>query len=238
MARKTSLKNNLLNAFGERYHTIECNGGYVLYDKERKSKRSNEYYLGRFYLASDGKSYVFNDDYYNNVDDLVNAMDEYNKTLPFDQDIYNPIYRKHIGIELALHDYLTDAGFKMSRGIDNEYILEDAYGYELCKIFFDIREDSTEGIIMKPVPGTLKWTECPFHDLESAIGACNSILSPYLLLTNSIVTHILSKLTTSRASEVYDKTFDIKTLTTYTENSKEKAIKLLEEELRRLKGEN
>ena len=90
MARKTSLKNNLLNAFGERYHTIECNGGYVLYDKERESKRSNEYYLGWFYLASDGKSYVFNDDYYNNVDDLVNAMDEYNKTLPFDQDIYNP----------------------------------------------------------------------------------------------------------------------------------------------------
>lgn len=238
MARTRTLKNNLLNAFGNRYHTIECNGGYVLYDKERKSKRSNKYYIGRFYIASDGKSYVFNDDYYNTVEALVAAMDEYNKTLPFDQDIYNPIYRKHIGIELALHDYLTDAGFKMSRSINNEYILEDAYGYELCRISFDIREDSTEGIIWRKVPGAFKWTECPFHDLESAIGACNSILSSYLLLVNSVVTNTLSKLTTSRASEVYDRTFDIKTFTTYTENGKENAIKLLEDELRRLKGEN
>ena len=181
---------------------------------------------------------MFNDNYYTTPDELMEAIRKYNETLPFEPDIYNPAFRKHIGIELALHDYLTDAGFKMSRNINNEYILEDTYGYELCQISFDIKDDSTEGIIRKPVPGTFKWTECPFHDLESAIGACNSLLSSYLLLTNSMVTHVLSKLTTSRASEVFDKTFDIKTLTIYTENSKEKAIKRLEEELARLKGEN
>lgn len=237
MARTTTLKNNLLNAFGERYKTIEHNGGYLLYDKERESKRSNAYYVGRFYLSSDSKNYVFNDEYYSNVNDMVNAMEEYNKTLPFDPDIYNPFFRKHVGIELAIHDYLTDIGFKTSRSINNEYVFEDAYGYELLRITYDIVEDSSNGILIKHTTGKHTWTECPFHDLDSAIGACNSLLSSYLVLTSSMFTNILSKLTTSRASEVYDKTFDIKTLTVYTKNSKEKAIKLLEEELLRLKEE-
>lgn len=228
-------KKKLLASFGDKYKTIEHEDGYLLYDTEILGKHSVHQYLG--YFSIDGDKFLYRENYYTSVSDLVNAMNEYNQTLPFDIDIYNPMYRKHCMIEMALCDYIEGLGFKNEK--NNKFILLDAYNQELCKIIMIVKEDTTSGKIIcetntKP---KLTWTESEFTDLNSAIGALNSILAIHCLSINASVVNLLDKLTNSRVSSVYNKTFDIATFQTYTENAKEKAIEKLEQELKRLKGE-
>ena len=111
----------LLDALGERYVVLEHDGGYCLYDKQRPAKRSNAKYIGKFYISSDKKQYAFNDKYYKDVESLVKAMDDYNATLPFDADIYCPIFKNSYRIEIALHDYLESLGFTTDRGVGGRY---------------------------------------------------------------------------------------------------------------------
>lgn len=112
MTRLSKSQRALLNAFGENYLLLEHDGGYILYDTNRRGHRSNNLYLGKFYLATATKGYAFNDNYYTTIDSLVFAMEEYNKTLPFEAENYNPMYRKHYCIECCIIDYLHSLGFK------------------------------------------------------------------------------------------------------------------------------
>lgn len=104
-------KKTLLDKFGARYYIIEHNGGYLLYDKEGKARRANMLFKGLFYLASSGKSYVFQEEYYETPEELIHAMEEWAKTLPFDVELYNPSFKKSYMIECAVHDYLESLGF-------------------------------------------------------------------------------------------------------------------------------
>lgn len=239
MARPEQKRKQMLEAFGERYQLIEHDGGWLLYDKEGHSTRANALYLGIFYVSTDNTRYSFRGEYYNTVDKLIQAMEAYNKTLPFDAEIYNPSYRKHCMVEMALHDYLKGLGFKMSWGgyEGTTYYIEDAYGQRICTIQVDVKEDTTEGRISRLIPNSNKWTDALFTDLDSAIGAVNSILSMYCLSINAITMNVLNALTESRATQVLDVTFDVKKMSAYKEDAKQKTIELLERELKRLKGE-
>lgn len=239
MARPEQKRKQMLEAFGERYHLIEHDGGWLLYDKEGHSNRANALYLGLFYISTDSTRYSFRGDYYNTVDKLIQAMEAYNKMLPFDAEIYNPSYRKNCMIEMALHDYLENVGFKMSWGgyVGTTYYIEDAYGQRICTIQVEVKEDTTVGRISRLIPNSDKWTDAPFTDLDSAIGAVNSILAMYCLSINAITMNVLNGLTNSRASQVFDITFDTKKLSAYTEDAKQKTIEHLESELKKLKGE-
>lgn len=229
-------KNSLLSALGEKYHAIEHNGGFLLYDNTRQGKRSNVLYLGKIFLSTDGKKYVFNDDYYESVDTLVKAIEDYNATLPFDADVYNPIYRKNYKIECILHDYLDSLGFKHSySSSDTLYSLPDAYGQAIVLMKFDVKEDSEDGVVRRLIPNTGKWVEAKFNDVDSAIGACNSIIAAQCAIVNAQLVELLGKMTKHRVGEFMDMTFDIKSLSTYSEDAKKKTIEQLEEELKRLK---
>ena len=225
----------MLKKFGKRFNLIEHETGYLLYDKERQGKRSTQLYLGYFQMSDDNK-FLFNENLYSTVDELVNAMEAYNDTLPFEPEIYNPMFRKNYMIEMALNDYLISLGFKKTFG-DSTYYLEDYYGQKICKLVVSVTEDSTEGYIKRLIPDCYEWTESSFNDLDSAIGAVNSILAMYCVSVNTITMKLLCGLTKARASEVFDKSFDIKSLTMYTEDTKQKTIEKLEDELKRLKGE-
>lgn len=240
MARRNKTK-ELLSAFGDRYITFENNGGYCLYDKETPSKRSNFTYLGKFYISTDKTKYIFNDNPYDDVNSLILAMKEYNNTLPFSTDVYDPNYRKHCHIEYALHDYLASLGFKMDwEHMEATYSLDDMYGDTICCITFEVKEDTTEGSVTKIINRKDKYTlsriDIPFTDLDSAIGACNSLLSMYVLQLTSKTMSVLNNMTKSRASSILIKTFDMRTLTEYTENEKQHVIEYLEKELEQLKN--
>lgn len=246
MARPQSSRKKLLDSFGERYHVIKHDGGYLLYDKEGYSKRANALYLGYFFISTNGLNFKFNDNYYPTKEELIEAINEYNKTLQFDAEIYNPTYRKNWFVRTAFHDYMESIGFvrvddERVLGQDDFYVLKDGYGQEICEICITVEEDTTTGKVKRKIKNEDKWelrcTESEFTDLDSAIGAVNSILAMYCASINAITMNVLNGLTNSRVSSVFDKTFDVRRLTTYTEDAKKKTIEMLESELKKLKGE-
>lgn len=230
----------LLDALGERYTTIEHDGGYCLYDKQRPASRSNYKYIGRFYISTDKKRYVFNDCYYPDVESLVNAMDVYNAALPFDVDIYNPLFKNSYRIEIALHDYLESLGFVREWGRESRYILNDCYGQCVCDLTVRVKEDTTEGVITRniisPDKNKMLFTESPFEDLNSAVASVNTILAPYIASVNAEAMTVLCKITSSRSAILLDNTFDMKKLQLITEDGRKKMIGVLEKELEQLKG--
>lgn len=231
---------HLLDALGERYTTIEHDGGYCLYDKQRPAKRSNSKYIGKFYIASDKTQYAFRDNYYKDVESLVAAMDAYNATLPFDADIYNPLFRSNYRIECALCDYLESLGFEsLRRSRESTFVLNDCYGQRICELTIFVKEDTTEGVITRHILTRDQFkqytTDSPFTDLDSAIASVNSILATYVASINACATNLLSKITTSRSALLLDKTFDLQKLEVYTEDARAKMIEVLEKELAELK---
>lgn len=235
-------KKALLDAFGENYTTYEYNGGYLLYDKKMESQKSNNMYVGRFYLTTDGDAYVFQDTRYKTADELIGAMWAYNKTLPFNHENYNPVYKKNYMVESCLHDYLKSLGFKMDcfgRGDDDTYILSDAFGQHICVIVIKVEEDTTKGKLTRYIATHNdkqdKWVEAPFTDLESAVGACNSLLISYCAVVQGQLMNIFKAMSNARSTILLDKTFDWSNLNTYVDDATKSTIELLEKELNQLK---
>ena len=230
----------LLDALGERYEVLEHDGGYCLYDKERPAKRTNCKYIGKFYISSDKKQYAFNDKYYKDVESMVKAMDDYNATLPFDADIYCPIFKNSYRIEIALHDYLESLGFERQWGRESRYIKNDCCGQLICDLTVWVKEDTTEGVITRNIHTQDKdkvfTTDSPFADLDSAIASVNTILATYVASINATAMNILNKITHSRSALLLDTTFDVRKLSKFTEDGRKKMIEVLDKELEQLKG--
>lgn len=234
----------LLDALGERYEVLEHDGGYCLYDKQRPAKRSNAKYIGKFYISSDKKQYAFNDKYYKDVESMVKAMDDYNATLPFDADIYCPIFKNSYRIEIALHDYLEFLGFTTERGVGGRYgtryIKNDCFGQCICDLTVWVKDGTTEGVITRNIltPDKSKefTTDSPFDGLDSAIASVNTILATYVASINAAAMNILNKITHSRSALLLDTTFDVRNFSKFVEDGRVKMIKVLEKELEQLKG--
>ena len=234
----------LLDALGERYTVIEHDGGYCLYDKQRPAGRTNSKYIGKFYISSDKKQYAFNDKYYKDVESLVKAMDDYNATLPFDADIYCPIFKNSYRIEIALHDYLESLGFTIDRGITlragTRYIKNDCFGQCIFDLNVWVKDETTEGVIIRNIltqdKNKVLATESPFADLDSAIASVNTILATYVASVNAAAMNILNKITHSRSALLLDTTFDVRKMSKFVEDGRVKMIEVLEKELEQLKG--
>jgi hypothetical protein len=230
----------LLDALGERYDVIEHDGGYCLYDKERPAKRSMHKYIGMFFISTDKKRYSFNDNYYKDVESLVKAMDDYNATLPFDTDIYCPIFKKSYRIEIALFDYLESLGFEREWGGERRYFKNDCFGQCICDLTVQVEEGTTKGVIRRSIITSdeyrIQFTDSPFTDLDSAIASVNTILATYVASVDAAAMDILNKITHSRSALLLDTTFDVRTLSKFTEDGRMKMIEVLEKELEQLKG--
>lgn len=234
----------LLDALGERYEVLEHDGGYCLYDKERPAKRTKYKYIGKFYISSDKKQYAFNDKYYKDVESLVKAMDDYNATLPFDADIYCPMFKNSFRIEIALYDYLESLGFTTERGIalrsGTRYIKNDCFGQCICDLNVWVKDGTTGGVITRNIltPDESKefTTDSPFDGLDSAIASVNTILSTYVASINAAAMNILNKITHSRSALLFDTTFDVRNLSKFVEDGRKKMVEVLEKELEQLKG--
>lgn len=240
MARPSTKFKERIKAFDDDYILLEHDGGYCLYDKRVSGKRSQHKYLGKFYISNGTNCrYAFRDDYYDSVDELVAAIEKYNETLPFDPDTYNPIFRKHVKVEYALDEYLAKLGFKhvwRHNGNDTLYRLSDPYGQTICDILYNVKEDTTEGSIRRPIIGyDSRWQEVPFTDMDTAIAAVNSIIAVYCGIVNAQLLNALNQLTHSRAALMLDKEFSFEKMDVIVEDSKQKTIAFLEEELRKLK---
>lgn len=234
----TQKKKTLLATLGDRFTTIEHDGGYLLFDKEQEAhltQQSYGKYIGQIYLSSNGDSYVYREVRYKTVAYLLKAIADYNATLPFDIEIYNPSYIPSYRIEAGLNQYLKSLGFTSDFGSDN-YVLKDLYGKEVCTIQFEVDRESTNGHVIR-FSGDSKWQESEFTDLDSAVASVNSLVATYLICIHAQITNALSALTSSRATKILDHTIANNGLSEYITDAKEKAIVYLEQELKRLKEE-
>ena len=234
----TQKRKVLFNALGDRFTTIEHDGGYLLFDKEQEAhltQQSYGKYIGKIYLASSGDYYVYREIHYHNVDDLLKAIEEYNATLPFDIEIYNPIFKPSYKIEAALSQYLRSLGFVSPKYRDEAYQLKDLYGRDICCILYEV-EDDCSGKVTRYV-NNAQWQECEFTDLDSAVAAVNSLVATYLSCVQAQVMNALNRLMSSRAAIILDHTIADNGLSEYVTDAKGKAIVYLEQELKRLKEE-
>ena len=175
---------------------------------------------------------------------MVKAMDDYNATLPFDADIYCPIFKNSYRIEIALYDYLESLGFTTDRGIaprsGTRYIKNDCFGQCICDLNVWVKDETTEGVITRniltPDKNKVFTTDSPFNDLDSAIASVNTILATYVTSINAAAMNILNKITHSRSALLLDTTFDVRNLSKFVEDGRVKMIEVLEKELEQLKG--
>ena len=231
----------LLDAFGDNFITIANNGGYCLYDTTRYCKRANAQYIGKFYLSNAMDKYIFQDRPYKTIEKLIEAMDKYNASLPFSPEVYDPTYRPNYQIEMAVYDYITSLGFKRiypEGSIREMYELYEAFGQKVITIELITKEDSSEGIIRRWVydnHNSAQMIDAPFKDLDSAVGALNSLLAAYCSMLQVQMLNMFKAMTTARCSVMLDSTFDMKKADVLTKDARQETIEFLEQELKRLK---
>ena len=228
----------LLDALGNRFTTIEYDGGYLLLDKEQKAtltQQSYGKYIAKIYLSSDGDYYVYQDVRYKDKDTLLTAIEEYNATLPFSVEIYNPSFIPSYRIEAGLSQYLRSLGFVHDWGTEG-YTLKDAYGISVCNIVVDVDRDSTNGKVTKVISSS-QWQDAEFTDLTTAVAAVNSLISLSFSCLQAQTMNVLKNMTSSRVTKILDHKLVNNGMEEYITNAKDEAIAYLEQELKRLKEE-
>ena len=80
-----------------------------------------------------------------------------------------------------------------------------------------------------------KWIQSEFTDLESAVGAVNTMIAPYCAILQSKFTQVFSKMTKARVNSLSTVKFDLSKLQVSTTNSIDSTIEMLENEIKLLK---
>ena len=160
--------------------------------------------------------------------------------LPWCSDYYDPSFRVGIKEMYIIRDYLKSLGFKYVNG--DRFTLS-GINHLFDTVYIDVivkgDDDATSGTIMfnSPKTGDYAWIEETFVDLDDALGKLNMLIGSQLLVSAAWALDIQSKLT-SDASNINGTTnkFDVKSMSVYTETTKDKLIAKLEDTLNTLKS--
>lgn len=214
---------------------------YSVYDGTPNSGKCLQYkFLGIIHYDSKKQDVVFNNVIYNNPIMLEKALFDWAFGLPWCSDYYDPTFRTGIKEMYIIRDYLKSLGFK--------YVNGDRFTLSGINHFFDtvyidvivkVDDDATTGKIMlnSPKSGDYAWVEESFTDLDDALGKLNMLIGSQLLVSAAWTLDIQSKLTNNMANiEGTSNTFNVKSMSVYTENTKDKLIAKLEDTLNTLKS--
>lgn len=214
---------------------------YSVYDGTPNSgKCLQNKFLGIIYYDSKKQDVVFNNVIYNNVIMLEKALFDWALDLPWCSDYYDPTFRVGIKETYIIRDYLKSLGF--------EYVNGDRFTLSGINHFFNtvyidvivkVDDDATSGTIMfnSPKTGDYTWVEEKFVDLDDALGKLNMLIGSQLLVSAAWALDIQSKLTNNMANiEGTSNKFNVKSMSVYTENTKDKLIAKLEDTLNALKS--
>lgn len=242
MKRKaTTQKQAMIEALQPRYHVIEWDGGYNLYDTTKPARQTNcGDFVAQIYLNNDYSKYVYNKKRYDSVEELSKAIDDYIVTLPFYWGNYDPSYRECHFMERCIREYMERLGYELilwdykSPYKNGHYVIKGVWGEVVSDWAIEVDFDKTTGSIYKFL-GDFQWVENKFDGLDNAIGAINSMLIPECLRMGGAMTSVLQKMTSDRAGSISLRS--VQGFNVHVEDQKQKLIEKLEEELKRLKGE-
>lgn len=219
--RKTKLDEQL-NALGYlRLKSITVPKSYCMYDKRTSA------FVAVF--STDHDKIVFNGEKYKSVDDFLKAVEEYNKTLYFPADTYNPDYRKEAVDEMRLHGTLRECGLKMTGGYGGDhYTLDNDFGGKFVHVNgTNLTLSETSWLPMLDENEPVDENSC--KKIKSLLGAVYA----YHISTLVEAMNGIGKLGFIDKLEI--KTFNEKTMSVETKSGKEGLISKLEEVLSKLK---
>lgn len=229
----------MMEALNDRFYLLEMTDGINMYDKTKHGTQSyNGAWVANISILNG--CYVYRDKEYKTVEQLVEAVEAYNATLPFNPEYYNPTYRKNVFISLCCTDYMKELGLKRTwagSGDSDVYVYADPQDPNKNMFSIEVRTDDMKetGKVMKWHSDS-SWSEIEFDGLDAAIAAINSMLSIDALIQASSAVKILGAMTSARYDgEMVHKQFNTKTLQIYTTNERDHLIELLEKELENLK---
>lgn len=181
-----------------------------------------------------------------NVLHMVKTAYDLANDLPYPSEFYFPDYNEKYRTFLFLNYYLESIGFVHTghgwNGDSDFYKLKGIHPYskgDYITIELHIDDDASNGTIMEHIT-SFSYTKAEFNGVEDAISKINSIVGVDLLHSASFALSTEAKLSESR-DKLSDATFnviDIDSLTSYTGDMREKAIKALEAALNLLKNNN
>lgn len=231
----------MIEALKPRYHVLKWEGGYNLYDTTKPAKFTQVGdFVAQIYLSNDYTKYVYNQRRYDSVEDLAEAIDKHIVTLPFYFGNYDPSNRESHFMEICIREYMERLGYELilwdykTPYKDGHYVIKDLWGSVISEWGIKVDFDKSTGSIYKFL-NDFQWIENKFDGLDDAIGAINAIIIPECLTKGGVMTSVLEKMTTNRAGSV--SLASVQGFSVRVEDQKQKLIKKLEEELKRLKGE-
>lgn len=230
------------------YYAVRIDGRYDLYDKDPKSGSSSCHkYLGSVVYDSKNQSVMFNGQRYTTIQALDNALKEWEKSLPFSVENYNPMFNEKYRTERCIGDYLQSIGF-VYNGCDgftksSLYILNHYNPYfskqVAVEMLVKVDDSGKTSSISLHYRQSSSFVTSDFDSLEEAIATINSLIEPLLLCGASEFINKHNKISKQRKKANLGEiiTVNFRTLQTYSEDLKAKTIEALEEALKRLKEE-
>lgn len=156
---------------------------YCLHDNNTTSIYSNIPYVATIKIIP--KGYMFNSELYKTVEELSKAINDYNKTLEYPTDFYDPWLNDWYKEQSKLAYYIKSLGFEETNWeyfYGNEYrtyAIKDIYDIDRFRFTVSFKGDSMKGQVFISSNNSL--ISVDFNDLGSAIKAVNTILKPNLL---------------------------------------------------------
>lgn len=187
--------------------------------------------------------YTFMDNEYSSVEELVDAFEKHNATLPYPSQCYDPMYRNAARVEMKVDHYLGEVlGLErcMDKGIC--YFVKNPYKVELIRICVELSDEDNDaggfkGEIIRSI-GFSSYRSVKFSTEEEFIDGANSIIASEMLCTAEMAVKVLdNRLGATKFDNVEFTQIDMSTFRTHVTNEKEHIIQLLEDALKTLKGE-
>ena len=175
---KLRTSNKLLKELNETYYVYKCFSVDNVYNVMHEDTRMHYFHVK---IDVKRKSVVkFNGVEFEDTNSLLNAVEEYNKTLFFPSWFFDVDGKPSYMEENKIEWYLTDKlGFERHRGRSGLshrglYVLKDDFDRELSSISFRMDKDSLSGTIYKYFGE--RFTDIHFDNAEEAVNIINSFV--------------------------------------------------------------
>lgn len=220
----------------EKYNIIGNNDGISLYRKQGEHTRGIGY-CGNIKLKN-GHA-LFNKQYYKTVEELDMALRAWEASLPWPVDTYNPLMRESACLQERIVWYLTDKlGFKQV--IDNwstKYVRNIGPN---CQIFFEVerpRDLDGDTVTVGSQYGNAAFRS-EVRTTEDAIAIISSLVRESVLQMSSDMVNLLSTVPETEVPDIQAYVKSNRNIFGFEQvDFKGMMISLLENELKKLKGE-
>lgn len=221
----------------EKYNIFGENKDISLYRK-RGEFACGYGYCGNIQLKN-GKA-IFNGQSYSNIESLDNAFREWEKTLPWPVDTYNPMVRKGFLLETRIVWYLTEKmGFTESSA--NWQITYVKNIGSNCKVSFEIERNKNledEDVTITSTYGKYTFRQ-KVTNADDAVATISSLIKHEILAMSSGMVDILSKCPDVEVPNIEAYTKSNTSIFGFERvDFKSVMIELLENELKKLKSKD